>query len=302
MAQTTWTILELIRWTDERFKKEGLSTPRLDAEVLLAETLRLDRVGLYTHFDQPLHRAELSLFKKMIQRRLKREPLAYIVGRKEFWSLEFKVTPAVLIPRPETEILVAEAIKLLPARGEKQENLCILEIGTGSGAISIALARELPFASIVATDLSATALSIAEENAKQNEVQERIHFLLGDLFRPLEPGCRFDLVVTNPPYIPHDHFSSLEPEVRDYEPRIALDGGKDGLDFFRRALPKVDSFLSPGGWVLAEIGAGQDQEVRRIAAKNSELDSFDFVADLAGIKRVFKARKRNSSHPSQANL
>ncbi len=290
MAQTVWTILALIRWADERFKKEGLATPRLDAEVLLAETLGMDRVGLYTHFDQPLKPDELARFKKLILRRLRREPIAYILGKREFWSLPFKVTRDVLIPRPETEILVSEALKTQAHLDGK--TLRILEIGTGSGAITIAIARGLPLARVVATDLSAKALSVAEENALQNGVREQIHFLQGDLFQPLQKGETFDLVITNPPYIPREQFPSLMPEVRDFEPRIALDGGMNGLEFFRRALPMVGKFLDPGGWFLAEMGAGQDQEILKLVEKIPDLDSFDFVKDLAGIKRVFKARKK----------
>jgi release factor glutamine methyltransferase len=292
LPQDTWTILKLIRWTDERFKKEGLPTPRLDAEVLLAESLGMDRVGLYAHFDQPLQPRELTRFKKLIQRRLAREPLAYIVGKREFWSLTFKVTADVLIPRPETEGLVAEALQVLVDAKRPTRSWRILEIGTGSGAVSIALAKELPLASLVATDLSGKALAIARENALGNGVQERIQFLQGDLFAPLEEGSQFELILSNPPYVPRSHFASLAPEVRDFEPRVALDGGKDGLAFFRRALPRVGEFLQPEGWFLAEIGAGQDPEVRKIAAENPDLDAFDFIPDLAGIKRVFKARKR----------
>ncbi|MCX5918979.1 MAG: peptide chain release factor N(5)-glutamine methyltransferase [Deltaproteobacteria bacterium] len=300
MGQTEWTILALIRWADERFKKEGMATPRLDAEVLLAETLATDRVALYTHFDQPLQPDELARFKELIRRRLRREPVAYILGKREFWSLPLRVTPDVLIPRPETETLVAEALKILtPAEGK---DFHILEIGTGSGAISIALARELPATKVVATDLSPKALAVAEENALRSGVRERIRFLQGDLFHPLEKGETFNLIVTNPPYIPRGQFPSLLPEVRDYEPKVALDGGKDGLDFFRRVLPAVDEYLLPGGWFLAEMGAGQDPQILKIAEKNPDLDSFTFAKDLGGINRVFKARKRvKDFHGTQMN-
>jgi release factor glutamine methyltransferase len=287
-----WTILNLIRWTDERFRREGLNTPRLDAEVLLAETLGVDRVALYTHFDQPLHPEELARFKKLLQRRLQREPVAYIIGRREFWSLPFKVTPDVLIPRPETEILVAETLKILSAPAGTGQNFRILEIGTGSGAISIVLAKECPSASLVATDLSAKALAIAQENASHLGVGERIQFLQGDLFAPLEKEPVFELIITNPPYIAEVDFPSLPPEVLGFEPRLALDGGKDGLNFFRSVLPRVGEFLNPGGWFLAEIGAGQEGKIRQIAEGNPELVSCGFVPDLAGIKRVFKAQKK----------
>jgi len=293
VAHASWTILQLLRWTNERFKKEGLATPRLDAEVLLAESLGMDRVGLYTHYDQPLQPEELARFKKMIQKRLAREPMAYITGKREFWSLIFKVTPAVLIPRPETEILVAEALQVLAPTKPSPPGLRLLEIGTGSGAISIALAKELPTASFIATDISEKALAVARENAARNKVKDQIHFLPGDLFSPLKKGQKFDLILSNPPYIPHNHFPALSPEVRNFEPRIALEGGSDGLAFFRRALPGVGEILVAGGWFLAEIGAGQDEDVRKIAEKNPDLDSFSFAKDLAGIKRVFKARKKS---------
>jgi release factor glutamine methyltransferase len=292
LPPVTWTILSLIRWTEERFKKEGVSTPRLDAEVLLASTLACDRVGLYTHFDQPLHPEELAQFKGLIQRRLRREPLAYIIGKQEFWSLDFQVTPDVLIPRPETELLVDEVLKILSQQVQRGENLRILEIGTGSGAISVSLAKEFPSASYVATDLSEKALRIAKENALQNGVHGQILFLQGDLFHPLDSDWRFELILTNPPYIPQGHFPSLEPEVRDFEPRLALDGGIDGLEFFRRVFREIGSFLNPGGWFLSEIGAGQDQEIQTITETNPAFDRIEFLPDLSGIKRVFKIHKK----------
>ena len=294
MGTESWTILKLIRWTSERFQREGLPTPRLDAEVLLSSALRVDRVRLYTHFDQPLLPEELVRFKEMIQRRLKREPVAYIIGWREFWSLSFKVTRDVLIPRPETEMLVSEALALRTSIPLGEEDLRVLEIGTGSGAISVALAKELASGSITATDVSEKALTVAGENAASNGVRERLCFLRGDLFSPLKNGERFHLILTNPPYISRDEWSDLMPEVRDFEPVLALEGGRDGLDFYRRALVQVSEFLFPGGWFLGEIGAGQDQKILEIAGQNPALGEFSFVADLAGIKRVFKARKRTA--------
>lgn len=291
MAQETWTILKVIRWTDERFQKEGLPTPRLDAEVLLAAALGFDRVKLYTHFDQPLRAEELSRFKEMVQRRLKREPVAYILGQKEFWSLSFKVSQDVLIPRPETETLVAEALNLLASMNMETGNPRILEIGTGSGAISVAVAEEIPSAEIIATDVSEKALDLAVENAVRHDLRERIRFIQGDLFSPLKKGQPFHLILTNPPYISRKQLTDLLPEVRDFEPRLALDGGEDGLDFYRRALPQAGDFLLAGGWFLGEIGAGQDQGIQEIAERGSILRDFGFTLDLAGIKRVFKARK-----------
>lgn len=290
MSSPNWTILKLLKWTEERFKKEGISSPRLEAEVLLAETLGLDRVGLYVNFDRPLEPAELSRYKEIVKRRLQREPLAYITGKKEFWSLTFKVTPDVLIPRPETETLIEEALKIASTLEKDRDPLKILEIGTGSGAIIIVLARELPSAHLVATDISEKALAIARENAFHHGVAERIQFIKGDLF-PAN-GQTYDLILTNPPYIPRRHVATLPPEVRIFEPPLAWDGGEDGLDFYRRILSQVDGYLKAQGWFLAEIGAGQEEEIKKIVKEIPSLDSPLFVPDLSGIKRVIKMRKK----------
>jgi release factor glutamine methyltransferase len=291
LSQRIWTVLDLLRWTEQRFQKEGLASPRLDAEVLLAETQGVDRVGLYTHFDQPVQAAELVRFRQFIQRRLRREPVAYITGKREFWSLTFEVNPDVLIPRPETEILVAEALKLMPPTSPPGLIRHLLEIGTGSGAIVTALAKEIPSAQFVATDLSSKAIAVARGNALRHGLHERIRFLQGDLFSPLEEEWKFDLLVTNPPYIPQEALPSLAPEIREFEPRTAWDGGKDGLDFIRRLFQGAVKFLQPQGWLLIEIGAGQDEAVWRIAERTQGLKDLAFVPDLAGIQRVFKAQR-----------
>jgi release factor glutamine methyltransferase len=293
LGKESWTILQLIRWTAERFQKENLPTPRLDAEVLLSSALGVDRVRLYTHFDQPLLSEELARFKELIRRRIKREPVAYIIGRREFWSLSFKVTRDVLIPRPDTEILVSEALTLTSSLPPEEGGLPILEIGTGSGAVGVALAKELASGLITATDISEAALAVARENAAGHGVSGRLRFLHGDLFSPLEKGERFRLILTNPPYIPRAEMADLMPEVRDFEPALALDGGRDGLDFYRRIFRELSEFLLPGGWFLGEIGAGQDPKILGIAGQNPDLGEFSFVADLAGIRRVFKARKHS---------
>ncbi len=289
MPANSWTILKIIRWTEERFKKEGISCARLEAEVLLAETLSTDRVGLYINYDQPLAPAELNRFIEMVRRRLKREPLAYIIGQKEFWSMAFKVTPDVFIPRPETEILVEEAIKILAKERKKNGSLKILDIGAGSGAVAITLAKELPDAYLEATEISTKALAIARENARTHGVAERINFRHADMFLPT--GGPYDLIVTNPPYVPRRDLSALPPEVRYFEPPLAWDGGEDGLDFFRRLLPQVSKYLRTQGWFLAEIGAGQDEEIKKIASKSPDLNTGILERDLAGINRVFKVRK-----------
>jgi release factor glutamine methyltransferase len=292
LSRITWAILDLIRWTSERFQREGLPTPRLDAEVLLGASLGMSRVGLYTHYDQPLRSEELAQFKKLILRRLRHEPAAYILGRREFWSLSFQVTRDVLIPRPETELLVEETLRLLSHAKPANPAHRILEIGTGSGAVIVALAKELPAAQLVATDISEKALGVARQNASNHAVEDRIRFLQGDLFAPLPQESPFDLILTNPPYIPQDQIPVLPPEVRDFEPRIAWDGGTDGLEFYRRALPQVDQYLCSGGWFLTEMGYDQDRLIREIAEQNERLGSFDFIKDLTGNNRVFKAQKK----------
>ena len=301
MSGAKWTILDLIRWTDERFQREGLSPARLDAEVLLAASLGMSRIGLYTHYDQPLRKDELTRFKSLIQRRLHHEPVAYILGRREFWSLSFQVTRDVLIPRPETELLVEEALHLLSRSGPPTVPCRILEIGTGCGAVIVALAHEFPSARMVATDVSEKALRVAVQNAADNGVRDRIQFLQGDLFAPLRREPAFDLILTNPPYIPQDQVPGLPAEVRDFEPRIALDGGKGGLEFYRRALPEVDDYLSPGGWFLTEMGYDQDRLIRQIAERNQALGSFDFIRDLSGKNRVFKAQKKKGCLEGEEN-
>ncbi len=293
MAQTVWTILGLIRWADERFRKEGLPTPRLDAEILLAESLGTDRVGLYTHFDQPLKSDELARFKTLLLRRLRREPVAYILGRKEFWSLPFKVSRDVLIPRPETEILVSEALKIISERNVTFPR--ILEIGTGSGAIAVALAKEVKKSFLVATDISRDALILAKENARSAGVQDQIEFVIGDLFGPLRPPREkepFDLILSNPPYIVRRKICTLAKEVKDYEPTIALDGGRDGLAFYRRIIPEAHSYLRAGGWLLLEVALGQGPEVSEWIEGEGHFFKPECVPDLSGIGRVVKAQKR----------
>jgi release factor glutamine methyltransferase len=293
LGKGTWTILKLIRWATERFQQEGLETPRLDAEVLLGEALNADRVFLYTHFDQPLQPQELERFRSFLLRRLRREPVAYIIGEKDFWSRSFKVTPDVLIPRPETEILVAEALKIYEEMNHGfQEQFHILEIGTGSGVIGVTLAKEIPKALILATDVCERALRIAEENARRHEVKDRIQFLLGDLFNPIPKGMAFDMIVTNPPYVPREQLSFLMPEVRDYEPHQSLDGGDQGLDFYRQVFPRIGEFLKSGGWFVGEIGKDQKDAVKALAEAESNLDSIGFIKDFQGIDRVCRVRKK----------
>jgi release factor glutamine methyltransferase len=278
----TWTLLKVLQWTADYLAQKGVETGRRDAELLLGATLELDRVGLYLNYDRPLTPAELSAFRERVGRRARREPLQHILGRTEFWSLPFLVTPAVLIPRADTEVLVEEALKRLTGPCQ------ILDVGTGSGAIAVALAHELPSATVWAVDASAEALAVAAENARNNGVEGRVSFLRADL--GALPGGPYDLVVANPPYIPAGEVFDLMPEVRDFEPHLALNGGADGLDCYRRLLPAAAVCLKPGGWLLLEVGCGQAPQVLELLAANGKYQDFYSTRDLSGIERVVGGR------------
>ncbi|MDO9515979.1 MAG: peptide chain release factor N(5)-glutamine methyltransferase [Syntrophales bacterium] len=276
---------QLLKEAESRFDTGGLSTPGLDAQVLLAYCIGRDRQSLYAHPEKELSYAEVTLFRSMVARRIKGEPVAYITGGKEFWSLTFEVTPDVLIPRPDTEILVEEVLKLFG----RDDEVRMLEIGTGSGAISVALASELEQVSITATDCSPEALAVAARNALNNNVGERISFLCGDLFEPAEGT--YDIIVSNPPYISEGEFNLLAPEVREYEPRRALVAGPDGTEFHRRLVRGARPFLIDGGWLAVELGEGQRDALEKILQESGYCDIV-FHRDYAGIERVVLAKMR----------
>jgi release factor glutamine methyltransferase len=285
MAQESWTVLKVIQWTTAHFQKKEMDNPRLEAEVLLAHLLGIDRMGLYLNYDRPLTEEERTAYREMIQRRAGGEPLAYIVGYKEFWSMRFAVTPECLIPRPETEHLVEETVRI---GKELPPPLRVLEIGHGCGAVAIALAKELEQAQIVATDISPGPRALALENAEAHGVGGRIQFVLGGLFPPGEGP--FELICSNPPYIPTEEVLHLAPEVRDYEPPTALDGGADGLRFFREIAKGAPAFLAKGGWLLMEMGKGQDSQVAAIV-KEQGFVHVDLIQDYAGVQRVIRAQR-----------
>jgi len=285
MGEERWTVLRVIQWTTEHFQKKGVENPRLESEVLLAHLLGIDRMGLYLNYDRPLKEEERTAYRDMIQRRIAGEPVAYIVGYREFWSMRFSVSPECLIPRPETEHLVEEGVRI--GKGLRSP-LRVLEIGHGCGAVAVALATELEEARIVATDISPGALSLAQENAEAHGAGERIRFVLGNLFPPGEGP--FDLICSNPPYIPTEEVLKLAPEVRDYEPLTALNGGEDGLRFFREIAEGAPGFLTEGGWLLLELGQGQDEQVSAIL-KERGFVHIDLIPDYAGIKRVIRAQR-----------
>ena len=275
--QETWTLLKVLTWTKEYLAEKGGENARLEAEWMLCAVLGLDRVGLYVNFDRLLSDAELALYRGMVARRARREPLQYILGTQEFMELEFDVTPAALIPRRDTEVLVAEAVKRAVPTGR------ILDIGVGSGCIAVALARALPHAEVLGVEKSAEALALARHNA--GKLGARVTLFEGSLLEPF-PGQRFDLIVANPPYIPTGDLDGLQPEVRDFEPRGALDGGADGLDFYRLIIPAAPEYLAPGGLLLQEVGIGQADAVQEMIEATGRFGGLFTARDTAGIDRV----------------
>jgi release factor glutamine methyltransferase len=277
MTTETWTVLKILTWTRDYLSGKGVENARLESEWLLSAALGLDRVGLYVNFDRPLNDGELASFRGMVVRRARREPLQHILGTQEFMGLDFEVTAAALIPRHDTEALVEEAV----TRGKGAVN--ILDIGVGSGCIVVALAKMLPCARISGVEQCQAALVLAERNAAKHNVCIDLHE--GSLFDPFE-GKRFDMIVSNPPYIPTGDIDSLQPEVRDFEPRGALDGGVDGLDFYRVIVPVAPAHLNPGGWLLLEVGIGQAERVLGLFTACGCFSELFSAKDPAGIERV----------------
>ncbi len=280
----TWTVLSLLEWADGYLKERSFGESRLNAELLLAHALGLPRLGLYLQFDRPLDPGELARFKSLILRRTAHEPVQYITGETDFMGLRLEVTPAALIPRPETEELVEEALRWLKdaRRGEG----AILEIGTGTGNIAIALGKFLPGAHVLSIEKSAEALALARRNLSRHALTN-VELMEGDLFGGEFAGGEFDAVVSNPPYVPAREFTLLEPEVRDFEPSMATTDGADGLEFLRRIAPLARARLRPGGGMFVEIGYGQEQDARAIAA-GAGLTDVDVKKDFAGIARILK--------------
>lgn len=282
--QKIWRIKDLLEWTTRYFLDRGMQTPRLEAELLLAHVLEKNRVYLYAYYEEPVNQEERETFRNYIKRRITGEPLAYIVGRKEFMSLNFKVNPDVLIPRPDTEILVETALEI--ARENNLKRIC--DVGTGSGAIAVSLAVYLPDTEIYAVDLSPAALDIARGNARLHNVN--IFFREGDLLGPIAGEDRLDMVLANLPYVTEVEMEELESGVKDWEPRMALVAGGDGLDIYRRLVPQAYAILKPGGYILWEIDPRQAETARDML---SDFNEIEIIKDGAGRDRVIKARRKN---------
>lgn len=286
MSERQWTIVPLIQVTSDYLAGKGLASPRLDAEVLLAEALGLPRrLDLYLQHDKPVSRGELSGYRELVRRRAASEPVAYLLGRAAFYDEELEVSADVLIPRPETELLVEAALARLSEEGAARG----LDIGTGSGAIPVAVCRKRPAARFTATDISPRALAVARRNIQRYELEGRVSAVLSDLFAALPEEARFDLIMSNPPYVAEGD-PALEEPVARFEPALALFGGADGLDVVRRLLEGASRHLEPGGALLMELGAGQAPVVRHEA----EARGYRVVAvrkDLAGIERVIELER-----------
>ena len=280
-----WSVLELLRWTTAHFEARGIDGARLDAECLLAAALGIDRLRLYLEFEKPVQAEERARFRELVRRRAgERVPVAQLLGRKEFWSLELAITPDVLVPRPETEILVQALLDTLPERGAA---LRVLEIGTGSGAIALALASELAGAAITATDICEKALEVARGNADQLRHADRIEFLRGRCYEPVA-GRRFDRVVSNPPYLADSEQPGLAPELR-HEPAQALFAGAEGLEVLSELVDRAPAALEPGGWLAVEVAPAQAAGIAgRCRARGA--GRVRIQRDLAGRERVVAAR------------
>mgnify|MGYP006287066093 CR=1 FL=1 len=281
-----WTIIKLLQRTASFFDSQGIDSPRLDAELLLAAALGMTRIDLYLRHDQPLDPDELDRFRDLVKRRKDREPVAYILGAKAFWTLDLAVGPDVLIPRPETECLVESVLAFLKVRDDQASGY-FLDLGTGSGAIALALAQSCPAARGVAVDRSLGALALADGNRRRHHLEDRVALLAGSWLECFSPvKARFDAIVSNPPYIPSAQIDDLQPEIARYEPRPALDGGADGLDCIRHLVARAPAFLVPGGGLFLEIGHDQYPAVRQLASDRGVYAHVACRQDYSGQDRV----------------
>ncbi len=285
----TWTVARLLDWTRVFLSERQIESARLCAEILLARAMNCERLQLFLRYQHVPDPDVLTRFREAVRRAAAGEPIAYITGEKEFFSLTFETAPDVLIPRPETEIIVERVIAAVRREGLSRDAE-ILDVCTGSGCVAIALARHLPDVRVRASDKSADALAIARRNAERHALAERVAFLESDLFAALPAETRFDALTCNPPYIPTQELATLSPTVRDHEPRLALDGGDDGLAIVRRVLREAPPFMAPSGWLLMEVMAGQSATVQTLAAENGWTE-VTVHRDAGGHERVLQARR-----------
>ncbi len=281
-----WTVLRLLEWTTEFFRKRGSESPRLDAEILLAHARGSSRIELYTAFDQVPGDEQRVAFREMVRRRAEGMPVAQLVGYREFYSIEFRVDENVLIPRPETEHLVVEALDCVKKLDVQGRPIQIADIGTGSGAIAISLAKNLKNVKITAVDQSPAALKIARWNAEKLEVESVVDFVESDLFAEIDPGLKFDVICSNPPYVSEAEYAELSPTVRDFEPKMALVSGKTGCEHIQRLLREAPGRLQDGGRLILELSPMIAERCEQLAGEIAELTDLRFVKDLEGQRRI----------------
>jgi len=288
---TIWTIQKLLNWTTEYLTEKSIDSPRLSAELLISYVAGLKRIELYTQFDKQVPQQQLDQLHDLVKRAGLHEPVAYLTGKTEFYSLELDITSDCLIPRPETELLVQRAIEFLRTRSGIQY---ICDLCTGSGCIAVAIAKNFPDARVTATDISSVALDVAALNVEKHQLEEQIKLLCGDLFEPVIQQLdvsQFDLIVCNPPYVSTTEYKKLEKNIKDYEPRIALFAGDDGLDIYRRIIEKADQFLKPDAVLMLEIGYAQGFAVMELLKQTGAFTEINIEKDLHDNDRVVTTRK-----------
>ena len=282
----SWTIQKLLGWVTEYFTGKGIDSPRLSADWLLCYVLGLKRIELYTQFNKVVGQEQLSQLHELVKRAGAHEPIAYLTGKKEFYSLEFEITKDCLIPRPETELLVERAIEFLRTRNSEQ---FICDLCTGSGCIAVAIARNFANCRIIATDISDAALAVAEKNIAKHGLMNRIKLLQGDLFEPVIAGlgpAKFDLIVSNPPYVSEPEYEKLAPNVKDFEPKSALTAGNDGLDIIKRIIADAGQHLKPTGTIMLEIGNEQGNAVRNLLETAGYFGDVKIEEDYSNLDRL----------------
>jgi len=286
-----WTVGRLLQWTTDYLKSHGSDSPRLDAEVLLAEALGCQRIELYTAFNEAPGEESRAAFRELVRRRAEGTPVAYLVGRREFYSLSFRVSPAVLIPRPETELLVVTLLDLAQALPAGKP-LSIADVGTGSGILAICAARYLPAARVTAIDISPAALEVARQNAAEHGVLPRIEFFESDLFAAVPPEQGFDFILSNPPYVAEGELQTLASDVRKFEPQVALLAGRQGTEVIELLVSQAAERLKPGGQLLIEVSPAIHAAARALLAAEERLEPGPTIKDLARLPRVIQAVRK----------
>jgi len=290
-AEEVWTVKKVLDWTIGHLKQHGSESPRLDAEILLAHARGCQRIQLYTQYDTELEPEERATMRDLVRRRATLEPVAYLVGFREFFGLDFEVEPGVLIPRPDTETLVVTALEIL----NELPSANVLDVCTGTGCVPVAIASNCETASLTAIELDDQVQRIAQRNIEKHDLIGRILLLQGDLFSPLPGDASFDVITANPPYVTDEEMDTLQPDVRLHEPQLALRGGADGLDIVRRLIAEGSSWLADSGALLLEIGEKQSPAVTQLFADSGEFEPAQIVKDLGGHSRIVWAKKRPTS-------